>query len=457
MSESMSPTTIVRRTLATALLVCSFAALLAPTPAGAATPADDEQSFLQLHNQARTSRGLPAMRWDAGLADTARSWSRTMASQGGISHDPDLAGDAGRVEPDWRRVGENVGVGYSPATLFKAFMDSSPHRANILNSSYNRVGIGVVHSGGKTWVTVRFLQGPAIAGTTGMPKPPPPGLPTALTGDFDADGEEDLLSYGPGSKVDEMWFGDTDRDMSYRSVSVGGQYWPFTADLDGDGKTEIFWYGPGTNKDLIWEWNGSGWSSRDLTINGVYKPLPGDFDGDGRDDILWYGAGKMTDVFWYSNADGSFTQETVTVNGTYRPVAGDFDGQHGDDVFWYGPKTSADLLWLSTGVRGSFSPSRQSVAGSYLPVAGDYNGNGVEDIFWYAPGTTRDATWYMSDTPGAHTTVMRSVGGSYLPAAGDLEGNGADDMVWFAPTSASGDPLWWSKPGSTSASPSTVH
>ena len=73
---------------------------------------------------------------------------------------------ASYVEPAWRSVGENVGVGYSVSSLHSAFMGSSGHRANILKPSYNRVGVGVVMDGTKIWVTVRFLEGPAIASST---------------------------------------------------------------------------------------------------------------------------------------------------------------------------------------------------------------------------------------------------------------------------------------------------
>ncbi len=457
MSMEMAPTTTLRRAFATVLLACSVAILLAPSPGAAGTPAQDEYSFLREHNEARVARGLRAMNWDSSLASTARSWSQHMASQGRISHDPDLAGDAGRVEPDWRSVGENVGVGYSVSSLFDAFMNSSGHRANILSSSFNRIGIGVVHSGGKIWVTVRFLQGPAISGSTGLAPPPIAGFPTALTGDFNGDGRGDLLAYGPGSKLDELWFGAANRDLVARSVNVAGQYWPFTGDFDADGKTDIFWYGPGSTKDAIWTWNGTGWSSRSVTVNGVYFPISGDFDGDGRGDVLWYGPGTKTDAYWYGNADDSFSQVSTRVNGTYRPVAGNFDGRLGDDIFWYGPGSAGDYLHYSKGVRGSYTNVAQSVAGSYRPIAGDYNGNGVEDVFWYAPGTTRDATWYMSTTQGAHTTVLRTVNGSsYVPGSADFDGNSADDLLWFAPSSAAGDPLWWSSPGSTGTSPSSV-
>ena len=164
---------MIASTLAVAVLLTLFGAA---NPA-AASPASDESTFLTLMNQARTRAGLPAMISDGTLAGTSRSWSSHMASRGQISHDPNLANVASMVEPAWRSVGENVGVGYSASSLHDAFMNSAGHRANVMSSKFNRVGIGVVHAGGRIWVTVRFLQGPAISGTTGL-EPAPEPLPT---------------------------------------------------------------------------------------------------------------------------------------------------------------------------------------------------------------------------------------------------------------------------------------
>lgn len=167
----------------TARLVCSaltVAMLLsvfgAASPAGA-TPASDESTLLTLMNQARVASGLPAMVSDSALADTSRAWSSNMAGQNRLFHDPNLAGVATMVEPAWRSVGENVGAGYSASQLHDAFMASTAHRANIMSGRFNRVGIGVVHAAGKVWVTVRFLEGPAISGTTGL-EPALEPLPT---------------------------------------------------------------------------------------------------------------------------------------------------------------------------------------------------------------------------------------------------------------------------------------
>ncbi len=169
----MSETGRLRRPLVAAFfLVVALILLGSANPAGA-SESSDEQDFLRLLNQARTSAGLPALVSDAGLAATSRTWSATMATQGRISHATDLGQVAANIEPAWRKIGENVGVGYDAQGLHNAFMNSPGHRDNIMGSGYNRVGIGVVHRDGKTWVTVRFLQGSTITGITGLEVPLP--------------------------------------------------------------------------------------------------------------------------------------------------------------------------------------------------------------------------------------------------------------------------------------------
>ncbi len=169
----MSETGRLRRPLLAAFfLVVALILLGSASPAGA-SESTDEHDFLRLLNQSRTSAGMPALVSDASLAATSRTWSATMASQGRISHATNLGQVAASIEPAWRKIGENVGVGYDAQGLHNAFMNSPGHRDNIMGSGYNRVGIGVVHRDGKTWVTVRFLQGSTITGITGLEVPLP--------------------------------------------------------------------------------------------------------------------------------------------------------------------------------------------------------------------------------------------------------------------------------------------
>lgn len=437
----------IHRTLCAALVTVLALVVLLPAGSAAAAPADDERGFLTLINRDRTNAGLPALVSDTRLADTSRDWSAQMRSENRMYHDPNLAQDAAWVEPAWRSVGENVGVGYGVQSLHDAFMNSPGHRANVMSGKFNRIGVGVVHDGDRIWVTVRFLEGPAIAGSTGLepaPAPPPPlSRRTALNGDFDGDGIDDLLTYGPGGEADELWFGRGDRSMRELPVTIKGHYRPVAGDFDGNGRTDILWYAPGTATDSLWRWNGSGWSSTTLRINGTYTPLGGDFDADGVDDVLWYAPGSAADYRWYGNRNSTFTSIGTTVAGSFIPAVGDFDGNGGDDILWYKRLGGQDVIWYSTRQRGGHQSVHMTAGGNHTPFTGDFDANGTDDIFWYTPGSAADSVWFSSTTKGAYWKVAREVNGSYLPAVGDLDGDDAEDILWFSPSGAASDPLWW--------------
>jgi uncharacterized protein YkwD len=57
---------------------------------------------------------------------------------------------------DWSLGGENVGMGSSLDGLEGAFMDSKPHRKNILRKAYDHAAVGIAKVDGTYWVTVIF-------------------------------------------------------------------------------------------------------------------------------------------------------------------------------------------------------------------------------------------------------------------------------------------------------------
>ena len=106
-------------------------------------------------NNARSGRGLPALVGNIDLYLKAQNWSQQLANQGYLSHS-NLAAGNGYA---WRKLGENVGYGYSIDQVNTAFMNSAPHRANILDPAFNRVGAGVTRDGaGRYWVVQEFMQ-----------------------------------------------------------------------------------------------------------------------------------------------------------------------------------------------------------------------------------------------------------------------------------------------------------
>jgi putative cell wall-binding protein/uncharacterized protein YkwD len=149
-SQPTSTSRVVSALISLILLI----SVLAPTaPADALTPEEDE--FIELINQERSSRGLNPLTeyWD--LTDDARAWSAQMDADGFLSHNPDLVS----ITSNWRSLAENVGEGTGVAQLHRIFMNSSEHRDHILNPLLDHIGVGVTHgSGGRLWVTVDFME-----------------------------------------------------------------------------------------------------------------------------------------------------------------------------------------------------------------------------------------------------------------------------------------------------------
>ena len=103
-------------------------------------------------NAARSSHGLPGLRLSSALSKRAHRHSAHMAESGRLFHSClDCRRGSGS-----RALAENVGVGDTLKVVHRALMDSSSHRANILNKSYDRVGVGIVRRGGRTWITQLF-------------------------------------------------------------------------------------------------------------------------------------------------------------------------------------------------------------------------------------------------------------------------------------------------------------
>ena len=137
---------------ATAVTIGSSLALVGATHAVAGS---SDYQFLSDVNSSRQSHGLRPLTMVSDLHSVATRWSQHMASQGTISHNPNLQSQGG----DWQEIGENVGVGPSESSIEQAFMNSPAHRDNILNPDYTEIGIGTATgSDGRLYVTQDFRK-----------------------------------------------------------------------------------------------------------------------------------------------------------------------------------------------------------------------------------------------------------------------------------------------------------
>lgn len=113
--------------------------------------ADLEYKMLDLVNQERTKRGLKPLQWDPELVPVARAHSQDMFARGYFSHytlegkDPFDRMKAAGIK--YYSAGENLALGPTLSICHEGLMNSPGHRANILNPTYGRVGIGILDGG----------------------------------------------------------------------------------------------------------------------------------------------------------------------------------------------------------------------------------------------------------------------------------------------------------------------
>jgi uncharacterized protein YkwD len=117
---------------------------------------DSERAFLKKVNATRARHGRRPLTLDKQLSFVARHHTWSMKSNGYLFHTS--FSQFNRWVTRWRDVGENVGVGPSVKSIYRAFLRSPEHYANIMGAParYNHIGVGVVKSHGRVWVTLQF-------------------------------------------------------------------------------------------------------------------------------------------------------------------------------------------------------------------------------------------------------------------------------------------------------------
>jgi uncharacterized protein YkwD len=138
---------------ATMLCGCAFA----ETPALRA-----ERQLFTLINMARRANSLPPLRWDDSLAIAAGRHAEVMAehqsAQHGFGGEPSLSVRVKLAGARFSWLSENVIQGSSAEYIHAQFMNSSAHRANILDRDMDSVGVGVVERNGQLFAVEDFSQ-----------------------------------------------------------------------------------------------------------------------------------------------------------------------------------------------------------------------------------------------------------------------------------------------------------
>lgn len=127
-------------------------------PADPEDPPDLGAGLLAAHNAIRAQHGLGSLGSHSSLTSAARSHAQWMVTNG-LSH-AGAGGStptqrilaAGYPNGPGRMAGENVAGGQvSVAEVMAGWMNSPPHRANILHPDYEEMGVGYVYNNSSTY------------------------------------------------------------------------------------------------------------------------------------------------------------------------------------------------------------------------------------------------------------------------------------------------------------------
>jgi len=118
----------------------------------------DEKEVFDLINKQRASNGLSALKIDNEVQRVARIKAQDMVDNNYFAHESPTYGTPFNMlksfKISYKTAGENIAGNSSNSAAVTAWMNSSGHKANILNGDYNYTGIGVVNSSkyGKVYV-----------------------------------------------------------------------------------------------------------------------------------------------------------------------------------------------------------------------------------------------------------------------------------------------------------------
>jgi M6 family metalloprotease-like protein len=287
-------------------------------------------------------------------------------------------------------------------------------------------------------------------------------------GDFNGDGYDDVVTFLKNSNPTETgWVYVALNDKS--GNFVGTARWnaffsidnevPLTGDFNGDGKDDVITFLPGGGAFVAVS-NGSAFvDSRNWYPAGVLMfagetPLVGDFNGDGRDDVA---VRAGTSVYVSLSTGSAFGAPAAWTSNfqTGVPKVGDVNGDGRDDLVGFvqatrsgSPAGDVEVALSNGSTAFTYGPPRhwhQNFApdASYEPLLADLNGDGSMDILavhtsgkvYAAISTSLDS--FGSGAGGTDTSnpfwqwhrAIRNAG--EIPLIGRFNGDANDDVAVF--------------------------
>jgi uncharacterized protein YkwD len=121
-----------------------------------------ERELFNATNRERMAHGVPTLRWNDSLAVAARKHAGEMAAKDTLSHqfagEPSLPSRVKQTGARFVWLSENVALGPNPSFIHAEFVKSPPHRANILDTDMDVMGVGIVERHGQLFAVEDFSK-----------------------------------------------------------------------------------------------------------------------------------------------------------------------------------------------------------------------------------------------------------------------------------------------------------
>ena len=119
-----------------------------PTVSNPDVPPTPAETVIGLLNEYRQANGRATLQQWPGLMWAAEDGAKWLVTAPEFRHDPEWANRVWRRCPACYRIGENIAGGYpTPEAVMQGWIDSPPHRDNMLDSRYLYVGVGYAPGG----------------------------------------------------------------------------------------------------------------------------------------------------------------------------------------------------------------------------------------------------------------------------------------------------------------------
>ena len=251
-----------------------------------------------------------------------------------------------------------------------------------------------------------------VAGLRDLQPVEPSVLRISATGDFNGDGQTDIVLRNRGTGQNFVWLMDGTEIASVVEIQrLPDPNWDIrgAADFNGDGQTDLVLYNDVTTETSLWLMEGTNFvdgvelSAVEDTNWNIYGT--GDFNNDGETDILWRNqiTGNNVVLLMEGTAEAFYLfSQPVEDPNWYIGGTGDFNGDGQLDYVGRQQKTGVNaVLLLNNGIYLAepiaYLPSWEDLNWT-INGTGDFNGDGQTDILWQNEAEGGVVVWLMDGT-----------------------------------------------------------